>query len=194
MSENKPRSFPQPRVKGAPARPARPARLPPKMGGRFPTFFFLNKELHRKIGINRANDTIITWNYPQECKRLYNYSDTVRRKEPAFKTSQVCDMINRRRWAIEMAIVRGNLKRPQHSTKNYQGTKRIYAYWWHEDDILAVLEYFSTIQWGKKRKDGLITSVRLPTPREIRARVRNEEILYIREGDTFVPTWKAKEI
>lgn len=157
------------------------------------TYFFLNDELHRRLHTNRGQDILTAWNYPQEKKVKGSYSSIIRRHKTAFTTVQVCKMVNRSRFTLEVAIKRGMIERPQH-TYGLDENKNFYQYMWREEDIMGLLEYLGTVHQGRPRKDGETTVNNLPTPRELRAMINDDNILYVKQGDTFVPTWRAKEI
>lgn len=156
-------------------------------------YFYLNKKLHKKLHINRGADAITTWCYPDYRRVAYTYSDLKRSMEPAFSTTEVGKMLNRKGQTIEYAILRGDIPEPQY-TYGIDENKRKHKYMWHEDDIMAAHAYFSTVHKGPPRKDGLITPMKLPTARELRALIRNQEILYIKDGDTFRPVWDADDM
>ena len=153
-------------------------------------YFYLNGNLHKKLHINRATDTIIAWCYPEHRRVAYTYSDVRRQKEPAFTTIQVGKMLNRSRVTIERAMLNGNIEKPQR-TYGLNERKNGYAFYWCEKDVLAAHEYFSTVHIGRPRADGIVTPAPMPTVRELRAMMRDEEIFYVKHGDTFVPTWRA---
>lgn len=157
-----------------------------------PTYFFLNDQIHRKLHINRGKDLLAAWNYPESKKVLTSYSTTIRRHKTAFTTTQVCQMVNRGRLTIELAMRHGMIERPQH-TYGLDENKNFYQYMWREEDIMDLLEYLSSVHRGRPRKDGEITTHDLPTPRELRAMINDENVLYVKQGDTYVPTWRAKE-
>jgi hypothetical protein len=156
-------------------------------------YFYLNGLLHKSLHINRGADTITTWCYPQHKRVAYTYSDVKKRKEPAFSTAEVSKMLNRGRLTLEYAILEGNIPRPQH-TYGIDEHKRMFQYLWSETDILEAHAYFSTVHKGRPRNDGLITPLRLPTLRELRAMIRQEEMLYVKgEDGEFRPVWKAED-
>ena len=158
-------------------------------------YFFLNGDLHRKLAINRGKDLLSTWNYPKAKKVSYNYTDALKRYEKAFKTAEVSKMLSRSRIALELAIRDGMIERPQF-TYGIDENRNFYQYMWTERQIMDALDYFSGVHRGRPRHDGEITaSSDLPTPREVRAMIHEEgETLYIKVGDKFIPSWRAKEI
>jgi len=148
--------------------------------------------LHKKLYINRSADTIATWCYPLHKRVVYTYSDVRRNKAPAFSTKQVCQMLGISRVTLERAIIDGNIEPPQ-KTYGLNERKNGYAYYFSERDVLAAHAFFMTVHQGRPRKDGRITPRQMPSARELRAIMRDEEILYVKEGDKFVPTWKAEQ-
>lgn len=156
-------------------------------------YFYLNGLLHKSLHINRGADQITTWCYPLHKRVAYTYSDVKKRKETAFTTVEVCKMLNRSRDRLERAILDGNIEEPQF-TYGLNEHKRKFQYLWSEKDILGAHAYFSTVHRGRPRKDGVITPAKLPTARELRAMIRQDEILYIKDEDgEFKPVWKAPD-
>lgn len=157
-------------------------------------YFFLNDRLYKKLEVNRAKDLLTAWNYPDGKKVSLPYTDTLRLYEKAFTTTEVGKMINRTHESIKNAMVVGGIKVPQYVYALTDPDRRVIQYMWSERDILETLAYFSDVHRGRPRKDGGITAAaNLPTPREVRAMIHEEgETLYIKSGDTFTPTWRAK--
>lgn len=160
--------------------------------GRFPLYFFLNGKLHKRFHINRGQDVITTWCYPDSKRIKYTYTDALRRWEKAFSTKEVAALINRNRIAIQLAIGRGDVPEPPYSY-TLDENRRKNSYFWREEDIMAAHEYFSSVHRGRPRRDGLVTPQNLPSARELRALIRGETVLYVKQGDQFVPTFRAKE-
>lgn len=156
-----------------------------------PLYFFLNGDLHRRIHINRPGDSITTWNYPQARLITYVYSDVRRMAERAFTTQQVCDMINRGWRSVIQVVLDEEIRTPQH-TYTIDEKRHKYKYMWNEENIMELHAYFASVHRGRPRKDGLITPAPMPSARELRAMIRQESILYVKQGDEFVPTWKAE--
>lgn len=148
--------------------------------------------LHKKLHINRAQDKIVTWCYPLHKRVTYTYSDVRAHKQNAFTMKQVGKMLGRSRVTIERAIIDGNIEPPQ-KTYGLNERKNGYAYYFSEQDVLAAHAYFSTVHRGRPRNDGFISPGHMPTVRELRAMMRDEEILYVKEGDKFIPTWRAEQ-
>lgn len=155
-------------------------------------YFFLNGLLHKKLHINRGADIITAWCYPEHRRVAYTYSDTLRRMGKAFTLAESAKMLNSGRLRLERAILRGDVSEPQ-STYGLNENKKKYKYMLSEENIMELHAYFSTVHVGRPRKDGKITTSNLPTARELRALIRHNQIMYVKQGDKFVPTWDAEQ-
>jgi hypothetical protein len=156
-------------------------------------YFYLNGLLHRKLHINRGADKVTTWCYPLHKRVTYTYTDVKKSLEPAFTTNEVGKMVNRGRVTIERAILEGKIEPPQF-TYGLNEHKRKFKYMWHEKNILELHAHLSTQHFGRPRADGLITPKKLPTARELRAIIRQREILYVKdEHGNFKPVWDAED-
>lgn len=153
-------------------------------------YFYLNGKLHKKLHINRGADVITAWCYPDKRRVAYTYSDTLRRMGKAFTTVEAGKMLNRSRVTLERAIINGDINAPQH-TYGLNEHMNKFKYMWSEDDIMAAHAFLSTVHNGRPRADGLVTPRNLPTARELRALIRHNQVMYVKQGDKFVPTWDA---
>lgn len=157
-------------------------------------FFFLNGALHRKLHINRGKDQITAWNYDEAKRMVYSYSDVLKRKEPAFTTAEVSEMLMRSKIRIRMAIYDGHIDEPTKAYSLSTGpTGRTSKFMWSMEQVLELHEHFSEMHRGRPRKDGRMTPKALPTRRELLAMMRNETVMYIKDGDEFKPVWAAKD-
>jgi hypothetical protein len=152
-------------------------------------FFFYRGDLHKKIHINRGIDVITAWNFPKATLNKYVYTDVRNNGEKAFTTKQVAEMVNRKPLTIKKCITEGKIFRPQISYSIEDRNEG--SFFWCEKDILALHEYLSSIHGGRPRADGRVTPKELPTASELRAMIRQGTVLYVRQGDKFVPTWRA---
>lgn len=163
-----------------------------KKHGRFPKYFYLEGLLYRHQHINRGEDILIAWCYPRAKRVALTYSFVRDKKEPAFTTKEVALMLNRSAYHIKRAILDGNIERPQ-ETYGIDEKKNGYKFMWSEKDIVEAHKYFSGVHQGRPRKDGIVIPKALPTLRELRAMIRQEQVLYVKSGDEFVPVWKAQD-
>lgn len=156
-------------------------------------YFFFKDKLHKKLRINRSADTIEAWCYPDSRRVVYTYSVLKRGLETAYSTVQVAEMLGKHTDTIENAVKAGNVPEPQ-IVYTMSANKRKHAWKWDERAIMDLHAYFLTVHRGRPRKDGRITPQQMPTARELRAMVRQEEILYKKMPDgSFQPTWRAED-
>jgi hypothetical protein len=159
---------------------------------RLPKYFFLEDKLYQRLHVNRPTDVLIAWSYPDDERVRLTYSYVLKHWERGFTTKEVCTMINRDRTRIWHALKDGNIDYPPHATNIETGN--ISGYYWREKDVMKLHDYFLTVHRGRPRLDGEITPQAMPTKRELRAMMRQEEILYVKQGEDYIPTWRAKEI
>ena len=87
----------------------------------------------------------------------------------------------------------GNIKFPQQSY-SLNGNKTPGKYFWSEDDIRELHNFFKTVHRGRPRVDGKITPGDMPSKAELEAMINQETVLYAKNEDgTFYPVWKQPE-
>jgi len=157
-------------------------------------YFYLNGDLHRRVHTNRGADLLTAWNYPKHEKVGYSYHEVKRKARRAITTTDAAKILNRTRLTLEWAIINGEIEPPQMTYGTGEGKiGDPYKYMWREEDIMAMHAFLCTVHKGRPRLDGLITPYNLPSAQEIRARIKQEVVLYVKndEGD-FIPTWEAE--
>lgn len=100
-------------------------------------------------------------------------------------------MLNRRWLSLENAILNGCIERPQH-TYAIDENRKMGRYMWTEEQVIDAHSYFSTVHFGRPRKDGLITPFPLPNLRELRAMLDDDDLIDLKPGHEYVPKWRAK--
>lgn len=157
------------------------------------TYFYLNGKLHKKLLINRAADTIITWCYPDGKRITYTYSDVIKNRSRAFTTAEVAKLLNRGLSTLEAAMYGDNFPLPQY-TYGIDENRNRYKYMWSENDIMTAHDYFLTQHRGRPRNDGIIVPQKMPSKRELRAMIRQDIVTYIKTDDgQLIPTWLAED-
>ena len=156
-------------------------------------YFYLNSDLHRILRIVRPSDLVECWNYREEKRVMYVWSDTRKRLGKAFTLQDVSKMIGRHRVQLEHYILDGNIRTPQR-IYSLDGNKRPGKYLLSEQDVLELHDYLLTVHIGRPRKDGRITPGKTPTKAELRAMMKHELITYVKTSDNeFRPMWKEIE-
>lgn len=152
--------------------------------------FFLNGDLHRLVKTNAAANICYAYNYSKDEVIKYTYSDYKQLKKPAFKIGEVGTILRRHPDRIRRAFLEEKVCTPV--LVNYQ--RRTGVYYFSEEMIYKLREYFASVHRGRPRFDGIVVSKNVPTEAEVDALLGKKPTLYIRtkEGN-FVPVWKAEE-
>jgi hypothetical protein len=156
-------------------------------------YFYLNGTLHKILRRSRAEDLIVAWDYQLGKRVAYNLTDVEKNKQHAYPISEVVKIIGRHEDTIKQHLYKGNIKTPQ-QCYSLNGNKTPGKYYWSEDDVRELHEFFKTVHRGRPRKDGETTPGNMPSRAEIEAIMKQENILYIKNDDgAFVPVWKQPE-
>lgn len=153
--------------------------------------FFLNGNLHRVIHAKRSENELTAYDFIEDRLKVYPYSEVHKRKQNAISVIKLSQMLNRHRKTIHLHISEGNIPRPQqeHAIHN----KKPGAFFFSEDDAMAVRDFMATLHYGRPRKDGKNTPYLIPTREELRAMIESGRILYVKENNEFVPIWRAQD-
>lgn len=153
-------------------------------------FFFLNGHLHKVLRVNRSQDLVTAYDFIEHRAKVYPWSDVKRKMQHAFTISEAAKLVDRHRDRIVRYIRNGEIKEPQ---REYNlDTKEPYRYFFSEDDMLELHEYMASLHIGRPRKDGRVTNNRTPSRDHMRAIIKKQEILYVKDGDEFIPVWKEE--
>lgn len=156
-------------------------------------YFYLDSNLHKVLSINRAQDLMVAWNYPEGKRVAYVYSDARRRMGKAYTMQQVAAMVNRHRVQIAMYIIDGKIRPPQR-IYSLDGNKKPGKWFFSEKDVYDLHDYLLTVHIGRPRKDGQIRPGRTCSRAELRAMLQHETVLYVKNSDgEIVPVWKEIE-
>lgn len=147
---------------------------------------FINGELHHIIYINVPGDIVTTFNFIQNKMIKYPYRHTKKHSQKAYLINEVAKIVNRHPDRIRAGIKEGKLKKPQRAGPNGK-------YYFNDDDILDIQDYFANIHFGRPRKDGIIKPLKgTVTKEEVDARLGRRDVLYVQnENGEFIPVWRT---
>lgn len=158
-----------------------------------PRYFFVNSELHKVLRINRPEDLVYAWNYPQGKRVAYVWSETQRTMQRAFSVSQVAGFFGRNPFVIKQYILDGEIKEVQ-KTYTIDERRSPGKYFFSEDDVRGLYEYLCTKNLGRPRLDGIQVQYPLPSRSELEAMLRQDTILYVKDkAGEFTPVWKQPD-
>lgn len=158
-----------------------------------PRYFYLNNELHKVLRVNRPEDLVYAWSYPQGRRVAYVWSETQKTMQRAFSVTKVADMLGRNPRVIKKYILEGLIPKIQ-KTYTIDEKRSPGKYFFSEDDIRTLYDYLTTVNLGRPRKDGLLVQYPLPSRAELEAMIRQDTVLYIKDKTgEFAPVWKQPD-
>lgn len=159
--------------------------------------FFINGEFHELVNTNRAAGMIRAYNYSTEKVVVYSINDYKKFKQQAYTIKHVSGFIGRDITSIWKAIDRGDVTKPfllpvrKEAGKGQFAVGRAGIYYFSEDNIYEIRDYFANIHKGRPRADGLITSYNIPSIEELDALLGKREMIYVKDkSGNYVPIWK----
>jgi hypothetical protein len=155
-------------------------------------YFYLDGKLHKIIHVNRPADVATTFCFTEGDYRQYPWVWLKKNHRKAYGMQDVANMVQRHKKWIADCMRRGEIRKPQkaYSLKNPDR----YTYYFSEDDVLEVQEYYANVHWGFKRKDGLITPGPTPSRNDLRTMMNDGTLLYVQgEDGEFKPVWREVE-
>ena len=156
-------------------------------------YFYLNDRLHKVLRKSRADNLLVAWDYQLGKRVAYSLLDFEKNKQHAYPISEVVKIIGKHEDTIKLHLYKGNLKYPQR-VYALNGNKTPGKFFWSEDDIRKMHTFFRTVHRGRPRTDGRITPGNMPSRPELEAKLKQENVLYVKKDDgTFVPVWKQPE-
>lgn len=156
-------------------------------------YFFLNGELHKRLKINKARNLLLAWNYPQNKRIQYLYTDVMKNKEQAYTTKEVSGMLNRRPRYINNLIYKKILPRPatnfQIPRQPGEPPRRGERFYYSESMVKLMREYFAEQHIGRPRQDKWKVS-HAPAEWELRQMLEKRRRVYAVDDDgEMIPVW-----
>lgn len=159
--------------------------------------FFLNGEFHELVNVNRAAGMIRAYNYPQDKVVNYSIADYKKFRQQAYTIGNVSRLIGRDITSIWKAVDRGDVTKPfmlplkEDAGKGKFAVGRSGVYYFSEDNIYEIRDYFANVHKGRPRKDGAVTSYKIPSIEELDALLGKREMVYVQDKKgNFIPIWK----
>lgn len=159
--------------------------------------FFMNGEFHELIATNRAASFVKAYNYENNNVVTYSLSDYKKFRQQAYTIKHVSGFIERDQSSIWKAIDRGDVKKPfllpvkKDAGKGQFGVGRVGIYYFSEDNIYELRDYFAGVHKGRPRADGIVIPYNIPSVEELDAMLGKREMVYVKDKNgQFVPIWK----
>ena len=158
-------------------------------------YFFLNGKLYKSKRAEKRNNMMYAFDAETHKLTGFLLSDVRALGHTAYRIGDVADMLGCSTILIRKYEREGKIRRPQFWYKNLAdvGIHGKGQRWYSPDHIREIREFMSEIHRGRPRTDGMIVQrVTLPSADELEAKLSHQDIFYIKEGDDYVPVWKAK--
>lgn len=159
--------------------------------------FFINGHFHEVVNMNRSAGVMRAYNFQENKIATYSIADYKKFRQQAYTIGNVSKLVGRDITAIWKAIDRGDVSRPymlpikEDAGKGKFAVGRSGVYYFSEDNIYEIRDYFANVHKGRPRADGQITSYKVPTVEELDALLGKREMIYVKNKDgSFVPIWK----
>lgn len=146
-------------------------------------WFFLGEELYRVLAINRIENYVKAYSYAEERVKYYKWDEILQIKEAAYSNAQVGELINRTPRTMRHYIKVGVIK----PTATGQRKKGIDRYFYNKRDVMRVRD--AVEEYAKGGRRGVKP---LPTREQLRNMLAVGGVLYLKDGDDFVPVWEAR--
>lgn len=164
-------------------------------------YFYLEGDLYKILQMIRASDYLTAWNFHKNGVEEFVLSDVKRRAEPAFRTKNVGEMMNRTGITVRDVYQRDEIPRPKKTYPLGDGkfTPLLYsAVYWSKKDIYNLHDYFMSRNRIKEKTDrsiGQVNSKSLPSRAELRAILEHGTVYYVKDRKgQMVKVWKAEDV
>lgn len=157
-----------------------------------PTLFFVDEILYRKVRGSLVRDEMTVYSMMDREFQILSYSYVLRNFEQAYKLEEVGKMINRSKHTVFDRIYNGDLVGAHAVIWPMTDGTKPRGWRFSPKGVEKVWEFFAEMQ-DRISKDPLSRgqNKRLPSRSELRAMLRNEVVMYIKdESGEFRPTWK----
>src|SRR6478735_3635175 len=155
-------------------------------------YFYLDGKLHKIIHINRSQDIATAYSYPDKDIRQYPWVWLKKNHRKAYGMQDVANMVQRHRRWIQRKMLDGDIRKPQKAYSLVNPDR--FTYYFSEDDVLEIQDYFAHQHLGFKRKDGLITNAPTPSRTDLKAMMNEDTMFYVQGPDgEFKPVWREIE-
>ncbi len=138
--------------------------------------------------MEKRNNLLYAWDRDLKLT-AFLYSDVRAHGQTAYLINEAAKMLGCSNILIRKGEREGRWPAPQRwMTKDGRGI-RFYS----PDHIRQMRDSMAETHIGRPRDDGMVVPrASLPSAEELEVLLRGDEVLYIKEGDEFIPVWKAK--
>ena len=151
--------------------------------------WFFNGDLVSIHHKNRAAGIITLYNWIRDSHISVSYKDSRRFRRKAYSIVETAELLNRNPNYFGRKIREGIFPKPMARAVNGIQTST-YPSYYTEEQVFKIRDIMSVIHRGHPRNDGLVTNNTTPTEDQLRAKINNSLLVYVRDEDgNFIPTF-----
>lgn len=155
-----------------------------------PNYFFLDGKLYKHLRIVKNENMLVAWGYEAQKRIWFNYQQSLKNYQKAYKLSEVADLLNRKELDLKN-LIKSNLISKGSGVSYSTKTLRPLAVYWSEDDVFNTRSELFAL--AKKNKYGEpYSNFNLTSEAELLAKMRGGDSYFIQDKDgKFVKVWRA---
>jgi hypothetical protein len=156
-------------------------------------YFYLNGLLYKAKRQEKRNNLMYALDARDHKLTAFLISDVRNHSQRAFDIKDACKMLGCQPLTLRRYERDGKVSEVQRWTSDLSNPKNLGRRKYSEDHLRELREAMSEVSIGRPRFDGMIVPRdTLPSAAELEAMLRGEDVFYIKDGNDFVPLWKAK--
>jgi hypothetical protein len=148
-----------------------------------PNWFFLDGSIHRVLGQNRRKNYVKTFDYKEGRVKMYTWEELFHAKEKAYPLTDVGKFVNRTKQTIRNYIHAG-LFTPSGRVETPGG--RI-MWFFSAKDVMELRDFVANHTRSNKWYWKVV-----PTREQVRSMLEVNSVMYIKDGDDYIPVWESK--
>lgn len=146
-------------------------------------WFFLDGRLHRALTVNRAANYVKAYDYIDHRVKMYKWDETLHAKEKAYSVVEASAFVNRKPRTLRFYINEEIMVPSGYAQRG----ERKPMYFFSKQDVLQLREAID--EYSRRKPYGRTP---LPTREQVRSMLAVGSVLYIKDGEDFIPVWEAR--
>ena len=167
------------------AKPDRPAEPDERRPGKLhhSNWFFLDGKIHRILADSHKGNYVKAFDYSEGRVKMYEWESLLHEKETAYSLTEASKFVNRKRRTLKSYVTDG-LFIPSGVVVTKNG-RRFYFY--SNKDIMDLRDFIA-----RHTRNNKWYWMPVPTREQVRTMLEVGSVMYIKDGDDYVPVWQSK--
>jgi hypothetical protein len=154
------------------------------------SYFFIGEHLFKVIKAVKTRNELVAWSFKDGKRVLFAWHWWKNTKQNAYTLTATAQLLDRPNKRIDVGIREGLLPAPHVPYNLKTGNKSSLAYY-SEDQVLEIHSVFADMHKGHPRNDGIDAPAPMPSREDLINMMKNDIVVYVKNGDKYVPIWKA---